>query len=192
VPVLLFVIATSATFLLIQRWRRNEAKVAAPNIGSTEKTPGLAEGDLVNLPRLPSLHSDYVELNSVKEKYLLCVFISTACASCAQDHEFWKDLKTEAGDDVAFYVVSIDGERSTVEKYVKAYEFEDLSVLFDPQRQALVRFNIRFVPQYVLLTQSGKVLARWNGLRRYDPKQTKAIDKLEGFRERISNPSLVH
>ena len=115
VPVLLFALAFAVTLLLIQRWKRNEAKVP-PNAGSTDNIPGLAAGDSVNLPKLPSLRNDYVELNSVKQKYLLCVFLSAECASCAQDHEFWVDLKKETGENVAVYVIAMDVDQSTVEK----------------------------------------------------------------------------
>lgn len=79
----------------------------------------------------------------------------------------------ETAASVAFYVISVDDDQSRVEKYARAYEFDDLPVLFDLQRQALTTFNIRFVPQYILLTPEGRVLARWNGVRRY------ALNKLK-------------
>jgi hypothetical protein len=184
-PALLFVVAGAGTLLLIQRVRRNQGKVVPPHVGVLDNTPGLAEGEVVRLPRLPSLRNQYVELNSVKQKYLLCAFISTECATCAEDSPFWKDLIKETSASVAFYVISVDDDQSRVEKYARAYEFDDLPVLFDPEQQALTTFNIRFVPQYILLTPEGRVLARWNGVRRYNPKQTKAIDNLQGLRGRI-------
>jgi len=184
-PVLLFIVAVAGTLWLIQRGRRNQATAAPFHVDAGDNTPGLTEGELVNLPSLPSLHNQEVELKSVKQKYLLCAFISAQCANCAQDQPFWKDLMKETAANADFYVISIDDNQSAVEKYARAYEFDDLPVLFDPAHQALTTFNIRFVPQYILLTPDGRVVARWNGLRRYDPKQTKAIDKLEGLRGRI-------
>jgi len=58
--------------------------------------------------------------------------------------------------------------------------------LFDPQREALVAFKIHLVPQYILLTPEGRIVASWKGLRRYDPKQQNAMDKLDGLRDRLS------
>jgi hypothetical protein len=184
-PALLFVLAGAGTLLLIQRTRRYQANAVPLHVEALDNTPGLAEGELVSWPRLPNLSNQYVELNSVKQKYLLFAFISAECAHCAQDQPFWKDLIKETAPSVAFYVISIDDDQSKVEKYARAYQFDDLPVLFDPEHKALATFNIRFVPEYILLTPEGKVLGRWNGLRRYDPKQTKAIDRLEGLRGRI-------
>jgi hypothetical protein len=90
---------------------------------------------------------------------------------------------------VGFYLISIDVDQAKVQGFAKAYEFADLPVLFDPQRQALTAFKIHFVPQYVLLTSSGKVMRRWNGVRRYDPNRQAATDNLDGLRERIYAPS---
>lgn len=135
------------------------------------------------------LQNDYVDLGNVEQKYLLCVFISTDCGGCAQDEPFWKALRKEISEkQVAFYVISLDVDSSKVDNFAKAYDFNDLPVLFDPQRQALAAFKIHFVPQYVLLTPSGRVMGRWNGVRRYDPKQSSATDKLKGLLDRVSGP----
>ena len=50
-------------------------------------------------------------------------------------------------------------------------------------------FKISFVPQYVLLTSDGYVMDRWNGIQRFDPKRSNAIDKLNGLLEHVSRPS---
>lgn len=185
-PMLFFVLAAAGTFLLSQRARPNQAQTAPSlNVEALDSIPGVAEGQVVRLPRLPSLRNESVELNAVKQKYLLCAFISSECATCAEDQRFWKDVSKETAASVDFHVISIDVDKSMIERYAKAYQFDDLSVLFDPDRQALTTFNIRFVPQYILLTPEGKVVSRWNGLRRYDPKQTTAIDSLPGLRPRI-------
>lgn len=188
----LFVIAATATIFVIQRLRKTEPNETDIQQGSLDNIAGLAEGEQVSLPRLPGLGNDYVDLNTVKGKYLLCAFVSTECDTCVQDEPFWKDLHKEISEkNTAFYLISIDMDRARVEGMVKAYELQDLPVLFDPQKLAFNAFKITFVPQYVLLEPGGRVMARWNGIRRYDPKQQQATDKLKGLREHISAP-LVH
>ena len=187
VPALLFIIAAAVTVVVIHRWRRNGGYANTPPKVVPDKIPGLAEGELVHLPKLPNLKNDYVDLSSGNDKYLLLGFLSTECPACGREQPFWKDITRELdGKNVTFYLVCLDVDLATVEKFARAYEFADLPVLFDPERRALSAFKPRVVPQYVLFTSDGKVMARWDGTRRYDPQQTKAIDKLEGFRERIS------
>ena len=186
----LFTIAAVTTMLAIQKWRRTENRSIPEHQGSLDSIPGLTDGESVALPKLPSLENNYVDLSTQEQKYLLCAFISTECAGCSRDQPFWKDLRREIGEKgVGFYLISIDVDQTKVQSFAKAYEFADLPVLFDPQRQALTAFKIHFVPQYVLLTSSGKVIRRWNGVRRYDPNRQEATDKLDGLRERIYAPS---
>jgi len=185
----LFLVATTLTLLAIQKWRSKQTNATSPPTGSMANIPGLAEGDTVNFAELPTLQNEYVDLKTVKNNYILCAFISTECEGCAQDVQFWKELKKEIDPrNVAFYVVSVDVDQSRVQRFATAHEFEDLPVLFDPNRQALTAFKIQFVPQYVLLMPSGKVIARWNGIRRYDPEHESATDKLEGLLKYISTP----
>jgi len=170
----------------MQRWRKAKDPPNTPKQGTLNDIPSVAEGELVKLPKLQTLQNNYVDLSALKEKYLLGVFVSTECAGCTQDAQFWKDLRQEISKKaVAFYVISLDVDRERVEKFVKAYSLGDLPILFDPQREALTSFNIHFVPQYILLTREGRVSASWKGLRRYDPKQKDAVDKLEGLRKRF-------
>jgi peroxiredoxin len=186
----LFTIAAVITMLAIQRWGRTENRSIPEHQGSLDSIPGLTDGESVALPKLPSLENNYVDLSTQEQKYLLCAFISTECAGCSQDQPFWKNLRREIGEKgVGFYLISIDVDQAKVQSYAKAYEFADLPVLFDPQRQALTAFKIHFVPQYVLLTSSGRVIRRWNGVRRYDPNLQAATDKLDGLRERVYAPS---
>lgn len=186
VPAVLFIIAAAVTVVVIHRWRRDGAYADTPKVMQDE-IPGLTEGELVHLPKLPNLKNEYVDLSSGNDKYLLLAFLSTECPGCGREQPFWKDITRELDEkNVTFYLICLDVDQSTVEKFARAYEFADLPVLFDPQRLALNAFKPRVVPQYVLFTPDGKVMGRWDGTRRYDPQQTKAIDKLEGFRERIS------
>ena len=183
----LFITAAGVTVFVIQRWRKAENTQATTRQGSLDEIPGLVAGDVVKLPKLPTLKNEYVDLSTREKPYLLCSFISTDCEGCSQDEQFWKDLRNEINDkNVGFYVISIDRDQTRVQTFARTYDFEDLPVLFDPQREALTAFKIQFVPQYVLLTTSGKVVTRWNGIRRYEPGRHNAIEKLDGLRELLS------
>jgi peroxiredoxin len=197
--VVLFGISTTTTLILIHKWRRTQGAQSAPPPhaqGGLENIPGLHKGDVVKLPTLANLQAgdDHVDLSTVQRNYILCAFISTECAGCSQDEPFWKALRQELNDkNVAFYIVAVDTERTKVQNFANAYEFADLPVLFDPQRQALEAFKISFVPQYVLITSDGHVMDRWNGIQRFDPKRSNAIDKLQGLLQHVSRrPSEVN
>lgn len=189
----LFLIAAVTTVFIIQKWRKHEDIQPTKQQGSLEEIPGLAGGDIVKLPKLPTLKNDYVDLSTPEKQYLLCAFISTECEGCSQDERFWKDLRTEISDkNVKFYVISVDKDQAKVQTFAKTYNFEDLPVLFDPQKEALAAFKIQFVPQYILLTTNGKVVTRWNGIRRYEPNGQAAIEKLDGLRDLLSTSASVH
>ncbi len=175
---------------MVQRWTRKQSAPIAQRGGSLEDIPGLSEGESVKLPKLPALGSGEVDLSKTDQKYLLCVFISTECAGCSQDEPFWKALRNEISEkQIDFYVIAVDAEQSKVENFAQAYEFSDLPVLFDPQRRAVEAFRISFVPQYVLLEKEGRVLGRWNGIQRFNPKLSTAMGKLNGLGERLSAPT---
>lgn len=189
--VALFAVAAAVTTLAIRRWRGTKANPNYISQESLNNTPGVSEGERVSLPNLPRLVDGYVDLNTVKEKYLLCAFISTECPGCAKDQPFWEKLNEElAGKNVAFYLISVDDDRSRVERFVEAYEFQNLPVLYDPKGQTLMSFKIKVLPQYVLLTEGGRVMGRWNGIRHYDPKQSNAMDKLSGLLDHLSAPRI--
>ena len=188
----LFIVAAGTTIFVIQRWRKTENTTqgaTATEQGSLDEIPGLVAGDVVKLPKLPTLKNDYVDLSTSEKQYLLCAFISTECEGCSQDERFWKDLRNEiSAQNVKFYVISVDRDQAMVQTFARTYNFEDLPVLFDPQREALTAFKIEFVPQYVLLTTGGKVVTRWMGIRRYEPgRGQNATEKLDGLREFLSS-----
>ena len=104
----LFTIAAVITIFFVQRWRKTEsAATTTTQQGSLAEIPGLAGGDVVQLPKLPTLKNDFVDLSTLEQKYLLCAFISTECEGCSQDERFWKDLVNEISDkNVKFYVIN--------------------------------------------------------------------------------------
>jgi peroxiredoxin len=146
----------------------------------TEGRAGLAIGEAVELPELSTLDGSPASLKGLAENYMLCAVFTTKCSGCAQDAPLWQDLAAEAKKrHTAFRMISLDDDRDRVKRFAEAYEFANLSVLFDPNHQKLAQaWKITFVPQYLLLSSSGRVLGRWEGIQRLEPQhQSPPLDQ---------------
>ena len=168
-----FTVASGATYVAIHRWRAVDPKPNAVRTTGQQDTlegvSGLTAGEVVALPQLTTLAGDTVSLGSLGKERLLCVFISTRCPGCTRDAELWQDLQQEAARRHAgFYLINVSDERAEVEKFVAAYNLEELSILFDPTHKVGPQLKVGFAPQYILFNRSGQVLHRWDGIRHYD------------------------
>lgn len=142
---------------------------------NTEGIPGLSKGEIIDLPQLSLLSGGTTQLGAIQEEYMLCGIFSTSCPGCAKDADMWQELSKEAAKrQVAFYLISTDNDRTSVDRFARAYGFENLPVLFTPDRETLEPFKITFVPQYLLFTSKGQLVARWNGVNFQDFEQKKA------------------
>ncbi len=177
-PIAIFVIAAGAVYFSFSP-RRTEA----PQQQSTDKLPGVAglnEGDVVSLPTLSTLVGQSVPLGQLKEKRMLCVFFSPSCSGCAKDVELWRDLRDESiKRGIAFYIIDVGDDNEALKKLVAAYKLETLPVLFDPSHRIGPALKINFVPSYLLFARDGKVLHRWDGIRKYE--RAKGFEQLEKF-----------
>jgi peroxiredoxin len=160
-----FLVASGATYVALTKWKT--AQPAKQEQQDTlEGVSGLNEGEVVALPQLATLSGDAVDLASVKEERLLCVFISNRCPGCTRDAGLWRDLyKETANRAIAFYLVNVGDERAEIEKFVAAYELQQLPVLFDPAHKVGPYLRVGFVPQYVLFDHNGRVRHRWDGIQ---------------------------
>jgi len=159
----LFVAAFGLIFLILQRNRTYEQKASTQDDKSG--MAGLSRGEVVTLPELSRLGGGTVSLGGLREKHLLVGLFSTSCPGCSKDSKFWRSLHEEATRrDVAFYLIAIDKEQEDVEKFAKAYGFDDLPVLVDRTGVVAKTFEVSNVPMYVLLTSEGQVRERWTGL----------------------------
>ena len=166
-PIAIFLIATGAVYFSFSP-RRTEA----PPQQFTDKlagVEGLNEGDIVNLPTLSTLDGQSVLLGQLKEKRVLCVFFSPSCSGCTKDIELWRDLKDESAKrGVAFFIIDAGSDNEALKKFVAAYKLEALPVLFDPDHRIGPALKINFVPSYFLFASDGRVLHRWDGIRKYE------------------------
>lgn len=144
-----------------------------PQNSPTEGRAGLTIGEAVELPELSTLDGSPATLKGLADNYMLCAVFTTKCSGCAEDTPLWQELEAEAKKrHTAFRVISLDDDRDRVKRFAEAYEFANLSVLFDPNHQKLAEaWKITFVPQYLLLSSSGRVLGRWEGIQRSAPNQ---------------------
>jgi peroxiredoxin len=168
-----FTVASGATYVAIHRWKTVDPKPDAVKSTSQQDTlegvSGLTAGEVVALPQLSTLAGDTVSLGSLGKERLLCVFISTRCPGCTRDAELWQELDKEAGRrNASFYLINVSDERAEVERFVTAYNLQQLSILFDPTHKVGPQLKVGFVPQYILFSGNGHVLRRWDGVRHYD------------------------
>ena len=172
VSLLAFAVASGVTYVIIRKWSpAKQVKSGSYQKDTLEGVNGLSEGEVVTLPALTTLSGETVDLGDMKQERLLCVFIGSRCPGCITDIDLWKDLNQESGKQgVAFYVVDIGDDRPQLEQFSSAYKLDDLPLLFDPNNKVGPRLKVGFLPQYVLFTNKGQVLHRWDGVRRYDKR----------------------
>lgn len=170
-----FGVACGATYVLVHRWKAVAADPETNVISSTgnhdtlEGVSGLNVGETVDLPQLTTPGGEIVDLSRVGYERLLCVFISTRCPGCTRDAELWQELNREAVKrNAGFYLIDVSDERAEVERFVAAYNLQQLSILFDPTHKVGPQLKVGFVPQYILFAQNGHVVHRWDGIRHYD------------------------
>jgi peroxiredoxin len=168
-----FTVASTATYLAIHRWKGVDTKPHAVKSTGQQDTlegvSGLSAGEVVALPQLATLTGDTVNLGSLGRERLLCVFISTRCPGCTRDAELWQELDKEAARrEAGFYLINVSDERAEIERFVSAYNLQQLSILYDPTHKVGPQLKVGFVPQYILFNRNGQVLHRWDGIRRYD------------------------
>jgi peroxiredoxin len=176
----LFVAAFGLIFFIVQ-WRPTEQPPAATQDEGSGMA-GLSRGEVITLPELPRLDGGTVSLGKLREKHLLVGLFSTSCPGYSKDSKFWRSLREEAiRRNVAFYLIAIDQEQEGVEKFAKAYAFDDLPVLVDLYGTVAKAFEVSVVPQYVLLTSEGQVRERWNGLSHTNVDDQRAKEPAQFF-----------
>lgn len=167
-PIAVFVMATVIVYFAITQWRGSEPEKKRQQ-DTIEGVQGLSPGELVNLPALSSMSGETIFLDRFKEKQVLCVFFTPSCSGCAKDVELWRDLNDEAAKKgVAFFIIDVGDDRSALDQFVETYKLGALPVLFDPDHKVGPALKINLVPQYLLFAGNGRVLRRWDGIRRYD------------------------
>ena len=166
-PIAVFVVAAGLVYFAITRWRDDPPEKTYQH--TIEGIQGLNQGELVTLPVLTKFSGESISLDRLNEKHILCVFITPSCSGCAKDVDLWRDLYQQATRrGVAFFIVDVGSDRDALDGFADAYNLQSLPMLFDPNHQIGRSLKINFVPQYLLFTNGGKVISRWDGVRGYD------------------------
>jgi peroxiredoxin len=168
-----FIVASGATYVAIHKWNAVDNQPSAVNPPARgdilEGVSGLAEGEVVTLPKLTNLAGETVSLVSPGKEFVLCVFVSNRCPGCTRDADLWRELHKEASNRAAdFHLINVGDERAQVENFVTAYNLQQLSILFDPSQKVGPQLKVGFLPQYILFDRNGRVLRRWDGIRHFD------------------------
>lgn len=180
-PAIVFVVAVGLTYLGITRWPNTQLQRAKAE-DTIDGIQGLGEGEVISLPELTSLRGERVALGNVATDKLLLVFFTPACEGCARDAGLWRSLNEEAAKrSTAFYLIDVGHDRDGLDKFIAAYDLASLPILVSEGRSIGPLLKVNIVPQYLLVAKSGKVLHRWDGVRRYE--QTPGPEELAKFFE---------
>lgn len=167
--IVVFVMAAGLTYVGVTYWPRKPQPQATKATDTIAGIDGLVEGEIVALPAMTTLKGEQAALDRVRMEKFLFVFFTPSCAGCSLDAALWKRLSEEAvKQSTAFYLVDVGRDRAALDKFIEAYELASLPILTSegPSIAQMLRVNI--VPQYLLVEKGGKVLHRWDGVRRYE------------------------
>ena len=166
--VVVFALAATLTYLGVTHWP-NRHRQTPKHHDTIEGIDGLNEGDVVALPALKTVNGEPAGLDGVKTEKFLFVFFTPACTGCSLDAPLWKSLKNEADKrSTAFYLIDVGCDRAALDKFIAAYDLAALPVLISEGRSVAQVLKVNIVPQYLLIGKGGKVLHRWDGVRRYE------------------------
>jgi peroxiredoxin len=166
-PAAVFVIAGGLTYLGVTQWTTRQPEQRTKD--TLDGVQGLVEGEAIALPELRTMAGETVALNQLAADKLLLVFFTPACAGCAMDAGLWRDLNVESTKrGKAFYLIDVGNDRDALAKFATAHNLANVPILFDDRGRVGSTLKVNIVPQYLLVARDGKVLHRWDGLRRFE------------------------
>lgn len=134
----------------------------APPVSSSED-PLVKVGTVLTLPTISTLSGKVLHLED-QPKVSLYVLFSTECPACARSATYWRVLDHEPRrEGIPMYLIATEDEQELVERFARAYDFDDLTVWYDAFGECDRNLSIRYVPQYLLIDGRGKVLGAWAG-----------------------------
>jgi thiol-disulfide isomerase/thioredoxin len=111
---------------------------------------------------------------SLKGKLLILDFWATWCVPCRVQHPLYETMRQRFGarSDVAFLEMNADDDRSVVEPFLTAENW-DKAVYFEDGLARLL--NVMNIPTTILIDQSGRIASRMDG---FDPSTF--LDQMTG------------
>ena len=121
-----------------------------------------------------------------KETPTLLMFSTTNCSYCDDEHVDIQNVKSRFGEDIEVLHVLIYETPDSASEYLKSHQVTG-TVLFDPEADAALTYNIGLVPTILLVDSDGYV----NYIGNYTPEEdiTQLVTKLNsGERVREVRP----
>jgi len=125
-----------------------------------------------------------MSLDDVLKKYkgqvIYLDFWASWCGPCKKEMPYSQELKKEyAGKDIAFVYISTDKNGSSWQNMIDNLEISGFHYRASPdvKMEIVERFNLQYIPRYVLINKDGKV-ADANAKRPSDPMVKGDINKL--------------
>ena len=129
-----------------------------------------------------SLQVSIYDLGS--EKYgnlsLYLDFWASWCGPCKREMPYSQKLKKELnGKDVAFVYISTDNNTDKWKAAIDQLQINGIHYRANPKvrNQIIQRFNLQYIPRYILIDKSGKVVDE-NANRPSNPQTKQDIEKL--------------
>lgn len=111
-----------------------------------------------------------LSLTSLKGKYLLVNFWATWCVPCVREMPALDRLATrlEKNELVVIAVSQDEGGATLVDPFVKKLNLKKILVLYDQDKKAFRHYSLRGLPTTVLISPTGKLIARLEGEAAWD------------------------
>lgn len=119
-------------------------------------------------------------LNTYKGKVIYLDFWASWCGPCKREMPYSQKLKKELnGKDVAFVYISTDNNTDKWKAAIDQLQINGIHYRANPKvrNQIIQRFNLQYIPRYILIDKSGKVVDE-NANRPSNPQTKQDIEKL--------------
>lgn len=127
-----------------------------------EKLASLERGAVAFDFKLPTLNGDSIRLSDFRGKYVLLHFWASWCNPCRQENVFLKKAYLQnASDSLVFIGVSLDEDRESLEKAIRADQLGWLQVssLSGFETAVSKQYGVSGIPRNFLIDPMGKIVA---------------------------------
>ena len=117
-----------------------------------------------------------VSVSDYRGKVIVATIWATWCGVCKHEMPtINKAAKRYPSSQVVFMPISIDGNRSKIQRYYDTHGLSSLKVFHDPDRMSLAYFGARGTPTSFLIDQQGNFRGRIEGPAGWDSADARAI-----------------
>ena len=97
---------------------------------------------------------------TLKKRFIGIYFMTNWCPACRQFTPKVDDLYEEYGDELDMIIVNLDDNRDYVRHISSKYDIPFLTVKQKKKESITKHFNIRTVPTFILVNESGEKMTR--------------------------------